>query len=88
MPRVPHKGIMSDIDRYLDAADPRAIRFDGLDEAVVGVDHTGCLVYHYDTMHQIFMSEDAMTDEEATEWIDFNVIGTNAGVGFTILFEY
>jgi hypothetical protein len=33
------------------------------------------------------MSRDGMTDIEAMEWIDFNVIGTNAGVGFTVVFD-
>jgi hypothetical protein len=30
--------------------------------------------------------EQGMTEEEAEEWINFNVIGTNGGYGFTILF--
>ena len=33
------------------------------------------------------MSNDDMTEIEAMEWIDYNVIGTNAGVGFTVIFD-
>jgi hypothetical protein len=30
---------------------------------------------------------EAMTEEEAIEWIDYNVIGTNGGQGFIILYS-
>ena len=76
---------ISDIERHLDCCDPEAIRFDGLDDAVVGTDHDGNLVYEYEIMTRIFV-EQGMTEEEAEEWINYNVIGTNGGYGFTILF--
>jgi hypothetical protein len=38
------------IDLYLDGADPEAIRFDGLDYAVIGIDQNGLLVYSYDNV--------------------------------------
>jgi hypothetical protein len=76
---------ISDIDRHLDSCSDEAIRFDGLDDAVVGTDHDGCLVYEYEIMTQLFI-EQGMTEEEAVEWINYNVIGVNAGNGFTILF--
>jgi hypothetical protein len=64
-----------------------AIQFDGLDYAIVGVSHTGYYIYDYDRMIQCFIAEDGMTEEEAIEWIDFNVIGVNAGQGFIILYS-
>jgi hypothetical protein len=64
-----------------------AIQFDGLDYAIVGVSHTGYYIYDYDRMIQCFVGEDGMTEEEAIEWIDFNVIGINAGQGFIILYS-
>lgn len=76
---------ISDIERHLDCCDDEAIRFDGLDDAVVGTDHNGNLVYEYEIMTRLFV-EQGMTEEEAEEWINFNVIGTNGGYGFTILF--
>jgi len=76
---------ISDIERHLDCCDPEAIRFDGLDDAVVGTDHDGNLVYEYEIMTRLFV-EQGMTEEEAEEWINYNVIGTNGGYGFTILF--
>jgi hypothetical protein len=64
----------------------QAIRFDGLDDAIIGVDHNNLLVYDYDKMISIFCDQ-GMTDEEAIEWIDFNVIATNGGVGFVIFMK-
>ena len=76
---------ISDIERHLDCCDDEAIRFDGLDDAVVGTDHNGNLVYEYEIMTRLFV-EQRMSEEEAEEWINYNVIGTNGGYGFTILF--
>jgi len=69
---------------YIELADPEAIRFDGLDDAIIGTDHNGNLVYSHDRMVDIFQKD--MYYDEAIEWIDYNVIGTNGGEGFTILF--
>ena len=63
-----------------------AIQFDGLDYAIVGTTHEGYFVYDYDRMIECFV-EDGMTLEDAVEWIDFNVIGINAGKGFVILYS-
>ena len=74
------------IDFYLENADPEAIRFTDLDHAIIGTDHNGLLVYSYDRMIKWFMTDWHMTLDEATEWIDYNVIGVMAGKGFTILY--
>ena len=63
-----------------------AIRFHELDEAIIGTDHNGFIVYDYDTMLALFCRQ-GMTTYEAVEWIDYNVLGTNAGNGFTVLMQ-
>jgi len=63
-----------------------AIRFHELDEAIIGTDHNGFIVYDYDTMLALFCRQ-GMTTDEAVEWIDYNVLGTNAGNGFTVLMQ-
>ena len=73
------------LEYYLETADPYAIRFDGLDYAIIGTDDKGNLVYCYDRMIECFV-EQGMDIDEAIEWIDYNVAGVNAGQGFTILF--
>jgi hypothetical protein len=70
---------------YLQWVEDDAIRFTGLDEAIIGYDHRGLLVYSYEKMLDVFMQD--MTEEEAVEWIDYNVLGTNAGMGFTVIYQ-
>ena len=74
------------IDDYLNMADPEAVRFEGLDYAIVGTDHNGLLVYDYERMIETFIVDSEMTIDEAIEWIDYNVIGVQAGQGFTVLY--
>ena len=62
--------------------------FDGLDYAVIGVDHKGNLVYDHYRMVEQFMCESDMTNEEAEEYISYNVLGVNAGEGFTIIYSF
>lgn len=65
--------------------DDGAIRFDDLDDTIVGTDQRGLIVYDYIQMVVFFMKRDGMTMYEAIEFVDFNVVGVNAGNGFTIL---
>lgn len=74
------------LDDYLEWADPEAIRFDGLDDAVVGVDHRGFLLYDHSKMIEV-LEEQGMTADEAYEWIDYNVIPVMAGEGFTVIYQ-
>ena len=78
---------ISQIEYYLDCCDPKAIRFSGLDDAIIGVDQNGQLCYLHSKMMELFMNNEKMTEIEAMEWIDYNVIGVNAGIGFTIVFD-
>lgn len=64
-----------------------AIQFEGLDYAIVGVSHSGYYIYDYDRMIQCFIEDDGMTEEEAVEWIDYNVMGVNASQGFIIMYS-
>jgi len=65
-----------------DLAD-EAIIFHGLEKCITGMDQFGYAVYDYLKMIDVF-TEDGMTNEEAEEWIDFNVACVNAGRGFVI----
>ena len=64
-----------------------AIQFDGLDYAIVGTSHDGYYIYDYDRLIECFMSDQGMTYDEAVEWIDYNVLGTNGGTGFIIIYS-
>ena len=75
------------LEYYLENADPEAIRFEGLDYAIIGTDQDGLLVYDYNRMLVVFMSEQDMDYEEAVEWIDYNVMGVMGGKGFTVIYS-
>lgn len=46
------------------------------DEAIVGVDDAGRVVYDYERMAQCLMDEDGMSYEDAIEFIEYNTIRT------------
>lgn len=68
------------------------IRFDGLESTVVGVavvwlenSRVSRLVYSGDEIVELLMSRDGMTQEQAIEYIDFNIEGLYAGPGTPIV---
>jgi|DEB0MinimDraft_3_1074331.scaffolds.fasta_scaffold11372_7 hypothetical protein len=71
---------------YIDEAEVGAIRFDGYDSAILGLDANGFLVYDYDKMVRIPM-EQGMSMQEAIEWLDYNVLCVMGGQGFTVLYR-
>ena len=62
-----------------------AIKFDGLDDCITGIDQRGFLVYSYEKM-VVHFKGDGMSMEEAIEYIDFNVIGIKPD-NYTILYH-
>ena len=70
--------IISDIN-------PDALFADGFDAAIIGYDANCTVVYDYDKCMEILMERDSMTEHEAHEHMEFNVV--NAYVGdFTPIF--
>jgi hypothetical protein len=65
--------------------DEEAIRFHGCDKAVIGTDQRGYLVYDYWKLIKVFKKQ-GMTEEEAAEWISFNVVGT-LPYTYTVLYK-
>ena len=74
-----------DIDNYKEYLDEHAIRFDDCDVAIIGYDHNGCIAYDYNRLLAVFMLQ-GMAREDAINWIDYNVLPTNAGQNFTIVY--
>jgi hypothetical protein len=70
----------------LNRLDDEALILDGLDDCVIGHDDNGILIYSYSKMFDHFSEE--MTEEEAIEWIDYNVMGVKPnGKGFIICYD-
>ena len=66
-----------DIHEYCEGA----VILDGLDEAIVGIVedfHGRRILYSKDKILQILQERDSMTEQEAEEFYDFNIIGLYA----------
>ena len=64
-----------------------ALVLDGLDDAIEGASDCGRLIYRYEKVLKIFMDRDNMTDAEAEEWVECNVMGVQPnGAGFIMMF--
>jgi hypothetical protein len=63
---------------------------DGFDDAIIGMDMNGevyRVVYGIEKMVFILMHRDSMTEEEAVEYLEYNVFSTYLGEG-TPLYIY
>ena len=60
------------------------LMIDGANEAIIGYfqrcGEDPLLVYCYDKLHKVFVDQ-GMTEDEATEWISYNVEGSLMGKG-------
>ena len=66
-------------DEIIDQADPEAIVWDEFDEAIIGRDNVGRLVYDIDLMVELLVRDDEMSEEEAMEFLDYNTLNTFVG---------
>jgi hypothetical protein len=57
---------------------PEAILWDGLDDAIIGISIDNRTVYGLNKMILLFQ-EQGMSEEEAIEWMDFNIISAYVG---------
>ena len=65
-----------------------ALILHGLDNAIAGESDCGRLIYDYNKMLRIFIRE-GMSQDEAIEWIDYNVMGVQCnGKGFIVLYDH
>jgi hypothetical protein len=62
-----------------DFADPDAIQWDDFDDAIVGTDTSGKLVYDVYKMVDVLVSRDGMAEDEAMEYLEFNVLCAYVG---------
>lgn len=65
-----------------------SMKLDGLNDAIVGVDTKGYLVYDYHKIVDIFTKEPhKMELEEAIEFVDYNVVGLDGNGNWTIMYN-
>jgi len=67
---------------FIDEFAEGAVVFDGCDEAIVGyasrINFEPVVVYSYNLLVQVFIKQ-GMTEDEAIEWVDYNVVGSWVG---------
>ena len=75
------------LSRHLIAdLNPEALFADGFDGALIGYDSDGfCAVYDYDKCMGILTKKNEMDDQEAHEYMEFNVVSAYVG-DFTPMF--
>ena len=65
-----------------------ALILNHLDDAIAGVSDSGLLIYDYRKTIKIFMDRDGMDEDEAEEWVDYNVMGVQCnGAGFIMMYD-
>lgn len=71
------------LDEYLTMIDETVLLCDGFDEAIIGfsqrINEPLLAVYSYDKMVDVLIERDGLSYEDATEYIDFNVVGAWVG---------
>ena len=74
-----------DILDFISEDNPRAITYDGLDNAIIGwtfashdIDHS-VLAYSHGEIIRIFMERDDMSYDDALEFFEYNVLGLSLG---------
>ena len=64
-----------------------ALYLHGLDDAIAGASDCGMLIYDYQKLVPIYEKE-GMTQEEAIDFIDYNVMGVKCnGAGFIMMYD-
>jgi len=64
-----------------------ALVLDGLNEAIAGSSDCGKLIYDFNKVVEIFKDRDGMNQDEAVEYIDYNVMGVQGnGDGFIMMY--
>lgn len=71
------------LDEYLESIGEGVLLCDGFDDAIIGfsqrINEPLLAVYSYDKMTEVLIERDGMTYEDATEYLDFNVVGAWVG---------
>ena len=69
---------MNKVEQFYDLLEDEAIRWDGLDECIIGASSDGKVVYDIKKMITHFQAE-GLSRENAIEHIDYNILGAYVG---------
>jgi hypothetical protein len=76
-----------ELKEAIENANEMAMLVDGHDDALAGYDTQGRAIYFVDAIIGTLMQRDGMTQDEATEFFDFNIAGAYVGE-YTPIYMY
>ena len=68
-----------DIRSQIIEHNPEAILWDGLDSCIVGMSTDGRAIYSLDSLVEHFQVYEEMNEEDAVEYVDYNIVGAYVG---------
>lgn len=77
-----HDVTRADVDAWADAAEIELLCADGFDDAIIGIGHqftNAFVVYDTEKVIQTLIDRDGMSEEDAHEFFEFNVVGAYVG---------
>ncbi len=77
----------AELKQTIKSTNPEAIFSDGFDNAIYGYSTDGRVIYSAYEIIGTLMNRDGMTEEEATEFFDFNIAGAYYGE-YTPIYMY
>lgn len=79
------------IEEQLKEENPKAAFADGFDDAIIGVSrrfrNDPLVAYSREKCISVLMERDKMSEEDASEFFEFNVIGSYVGVGTPVFID-
>ena len=58
---------------------PNAVLWDDLNDAVIGISDNLCAVYDIDKIVECLQANEALSEEDAYEWLGYNILGVYVG---------
>ena len=85
--RSDRKKRLEELKKTIAEYNPEALLADGLDDAIMGYDTNGRVIYSVGNILDIFVERDGMSYEDASEYFSFNVEGAFVGE-YTPIYMY
>jgi hypothetical protein len=85
--RSDRKKRLEELKKTIAEYNPEALLADGLDDAIMGYDTNGRVIYSVGNILDIFVERDGMSYEDASEYFSFNVEGAYLGE-YTPIYMY
>ncbi len=70
---------VQDIRERITEYNPEAILWDGLDSCIIGMSTDGRAIYSLDSLVEYFQIYEEMSEEDAVEYVDYNIVGAYVG---------